>query len=59
MSKVLYSASAENDLLEAWLFIAEANVEAADRLIDQIVSLRTMGSPSLASCTTPGMSSRS
>ena len=38
MSKVLYSASAENDLLEAWLFIAEDSVEAADRLLDQIQS---------------------
>ena len=38
MSKVLYSASAENDLLEAGLFIAEDSVEAADRLLDQIQS---------------------
>lgn len=36
MSKVRHSASAENDLLEAWLFIAEDSVEAADRLLDQI-----------------------
>ena len=38
MSKVRHSASAENDLLEAWLFIAEDSVEAADRLLDQIQS---------------------
>ena len=36
MSKVRHSASAENDLLEAWLFVAEDSVEAADRLLDQI-----------------------
>lgn len=30
VSKVRLSASAENDLLEAWLFIAEDSVEAAD-----------------------------
>lgn len=36
MSRVRYSASAENDLLDAWLFIAEDSVEAADRLLDQI-----------------------
>jgi len=32
VSKVRHSAGAENDLLEAWLFIAEDSVEAADRL---------------------------
>jgi plasmid stabilization system protein ParE len=31
VSKVRYSASAENDLFEAWLFVAEDSVEAADR----------------------------
>lgn len=36
MSQVRHSASAENDLLEAWLFVAEDSVEAADRLLDQI-----------------------
>ena len=36
MSQVRRSASAENDLLEAWLFVAEDSVEAADRLLDQI-----------------------
>lgn len=36
MGKVRYSASAENDLLEAWLFIAEDSVEAADALLEQI-----------------------
>jgi plasmid stabilization system protein ParE len=34
--KVRHSASAENDLLEAWLYIAEDSVDAADRLLDQI-----------------------
>lgn len=36
MSKVRRSASAENDLLEAWLYIAEDSVDSADRLLDQI-----------------------
>lgn len=36
MAKVLYSASAENDLLEAWLYLAEESVLAADRMLDQI-----------------------
>lgn len=31
-----FSASAENDLLEAWLFIAEDNPDAADSILDQI-----------------------
>ncbi len=34
--KVRHSASAENDLLEAWLFVAKESVEAADQLLDQI-----------------------
>lgn len=36
MAKVFYSASAESDLLEAWLFVAEDSVAAADRMLDQI-----------------------
>lgn len=36
MNRVLYTRSAENDLLEAWLYVAEGNIEAADRLIDMI-----------------------
>lgn len=36
MAKVFYSASAENDLLEAWLYLAEDSVTAADRMLDQI-----------------------
>lgn len=36
MRKVQHSASAENDLLEAWLYLAEDSVAAADRLLDQI-----------------------
>jgi toxin ParE1/3/4 len=31
-----FARSAESDLLEAWLFIAEENLTAADRLLDQI-----------------------
>jgi plasmid stabilization system protein ParE len=30
------SGSAENDLLEAWLYIAEDSIDAADRLLDRI-----------------------
>jgi plasmid stabilization system protein ParE len=36
MAAVLYSASAENDLLEAWLYLADDSVLAADRMLDQI-----------------------
>ena len=36
MAKVFYSSSAENDLLEAWLYVAEDSVTAADRMLDQI-----------------------
>lgn len=31
-----YTASAENDLLETWLYIAEDNLGAADRVVDTI-----------------------
>lgn len=33
---IRHSASAENDLLEAWLYIAEDSIDAADRLLDRI-----------------------
>lgn len=36
MRKVRRSTSAESDLLEAWLYIAEESVDSADRLLDQI-----------------------
>ncbi|MBU0501197.1 MAG: type II toxin-antitoxin system RelE/ParE family toxin [Gammaproteobacteria bacterium] len=36
MDSLRYTHSAENDLLEAWLFIAEENPEAADRVLDAI-----------------------
>ncbi len=36
MAQVFYSASAENDLLEAWLYVAESSIPSADRLLDQI-----------------------
>lgn len=36
MGRIRHSASAENDLLETWLYIAEDSVDAADRLLDQI-----------------------
>ena len=31
-----YTASAENDLLDAWLYIAEDSLQAADRVVDTI-----------------------
>lgn len=36
MARVRYTASAQTDLLEAWLFIAEENPVAADRVLDII-----------------------
>ena len=36
MTQVLFSESARTDLLEAWLFIAEENIAAADGLIEAI-----------------------
>ena len=40
MAQVLYTERAQSDLLEAWLFVAEENPAAADRMlytIDQAV----------------------
>ena len=36
MSTVIFAQSAQTDLLEAWLFIAEENLTAADRVLDAI-----------------------
>lgn len=36
MSQALFAQSAETDLLEAWVFIAEENIDAADGVIDAI-----------------------
>ena len=36
MAALHYTDSAENDLLEAWLFIAEDSPQAADRVADAI-----------------------
>lgn len=36
MSAIRLSASAENDLLEAWRYVAEDSLDAADRLLDRI-----------------------
>lgn len=36
MAKLLYAASAENDLLEAWIYVAQESLAAADRMLDQI-----------------------
>ncbi len=36
MTQVLFSESAKTDLLEAWLFIAEESIHAADGVIEAI-----------------------
>lgn len=36
MGKVNFAQSAQTDLLEAWLFIAEENLNAADHVLDII-----------------------
>jgi plasmid stabilization system protein ParE len=36
MSHVLFSESSKTDLLEAWLFIAEESIDAADGVIEAI-----------------------
>ena len=36
MGTVLFAQSAQTDLLEAWVFIAEENLGAADRVLDTI-----------------------
>lgn len=36
MASVLFARSAQTDLLEAWVFIAEESVAAADRVLDVI-----------------------
>lgn len=41
MGKVRHSASAETDLLEAWLYVAEGNIEAADRIDGEAHTLLT------------------
>jgi len=36
MAQVIRSPQAEEDLAEIWIFVAENNLEAADRLLDRI-----------------------
>lgn len=36
MGTVLFAQSAQTDLLDAWVFIAEENLGAADRVLDTI-----------------------
>ena len=36
MARVTLAQSAQTDLLEAWLYIAEENQQAADRMLDTI-----------------------
>lgn len=40
MKSVIYSQRAEKDLLEIWLYIADDDMEAADRQIERIVQSR-------------------
>jgi len=41
MTDVLYVQSAHTDLLEAWLFIAEDNLAAADRMLEALAQEAT------------------
>lgn len=36
MAALRFTKSAENDLLEAWLYVAEENMTAADNMLDRI-----------------------
>jgi toxin ParE1/3/4 len=36
MARVTLTQSAQTDLLEAWLYVAEENQQAADRMLDAI-----------------------
>ena len=36
MSKARFAKSAQTDLLEAWLFIAEGNLNAADQVLESV-----------------------
>ena len=36
MTNIVYTSSARLDLLEAWLFIAEDNLNAADQMLETI-----------------------
>lgn len=36
MSRIRFTAAAENDLLELWVYIAEENPAAADDALDEI-----------------------
>ncbi len=36
MASVLFAQSAQTDLLEIWLFVAEDSMTLADRLLDRI-----------------------
>lgn len=39
MGRVVFTRSAQTDLFEAWLFIAEENQAAADRTLDSIAEV--------------------
>ncbi len=36
MPKIVYTSSARADLIEAWLFVAEENLNAADQMLETI-----------------------
>ncbi len=50
MGAVLFAQSAQTDLLEAWLFIAEENLNAADKVIDTIEQEALGNSAANGSC---------
>jgi plasmid stabilization system protein ParE len=54
MSRVLFSESAKADLLEAWLFIAETNIDAADGVVDAVhQEAQTLSLQPLMGCARP------
>ncbi len=54
MGKVNFAQSAQTDLLEAWLFIAEENLNAADGVLDTIeLEAKTLATQPLMGRTRP------
>ena len=54
MNKALFAQSAQADLLEAWLFIAEDDLGAADRVLDGIeTESKMLATQPLMGCARP------
>jgi plasmid stabilization system protein ParE len=51
MARVTLTRSAQTDLLEAWLYVAEENQQAADRMLDAIEKHGKGGPYAVASAT--------